>query len=137
MKGPVTARVVAAMISGAIVAAGTAAYAHHSFAGSYREGETVTLEGTIVQFNIRNPHSFINVEVTDENGNKVLWGGEWGSVTALSQGGIDRFTLKPGEHVILEGAPARDTLDRKILVQHVMRPATDKVEEFVWEGRFR
>jgi Family of unknown function (DUF6152) len=114
-----------------------ASYAHHSFAGTYREGDLLTLEGTIVQFNIRNPHSFINLEVVDEDGNKVLWGGEWGSVSALSQGGVDRFTLKVGEHIIMEGSPPRDSLDHKVLVRRVVRPATDKVEEFVWEGRFR
>ena len=113
------------------------AEAHHSFAGTYRDDETIRLEGTIVQFSIRNPHSFINFQVTDENGNKVLWGGEWGSVTALSEGGINRFTLKPGEHIIVEGSPPRDSMDKKLLIRRVERPATDKVEAFVWEGRFR
>jgi hypothetical protein len=116
---------------------GTAVFAHHSFAGTYREGDLMTLDGTIVQFNIRNPHSFINIEVTDENGKKVLWGGEWGSVSALSQGGVDRFTLKVGERVIIDGAPPRDSMDRKVLVRKVVRPATDRVEEFVWQGRFQ
>ncbi|MGD2166703.1 MAG: DUF6152 family protein [Gammaproteobacteria bacterium] len=115
----------------------TLASAHHSFAGTYREGDLMTLEGTIVQFNIRNPHSFINIEIVDEDGNKVLWGGEWGSVSALSQGGVDRFTLKAGEHVIIEGSPPRDTMDRKVLVRRVFRPATDDAEEFLWEGTFR
>jgi hypothetical protein len=121
----------------ALAALGSASEAHHSFAGSYKEGDLVRLEGTIVQFNIRNPHSFINFEVTDEDGNTVLWGGEWGSVTALTQGGVDRFTLKAGEHIIVDGAPPRDSMDRKVLIRRVERPATDKVEEFVWEGRFQ
>jgi Family of unknown function (DUF6152) len=121
----------------ATISFGAAAYAHHSFAGSYREGDLITLEGTIVQFNIRNPHSFINIEVEDKDGNKVLWGGEWGSVSALSQGGVDRFTLKVGEHVIIDGSPPRDTMDRKVLVRKVVRPATSTVEEFVWQGAFR
>jgi hypothetical protein len=127
------------LIPGMIVAllSGAAAYAHHSFAGSYREGDLLTLEGTIVQFNIRNPHSFINIEVEDEDGNKVLWGGEWGSVSALSQGGVDRFTLKVGEHVIIDGSPPRDSMDHKVLVRRVVRPATNDVEEFVWQGTFR
>lgn len=128
-------RFVLALAAG--LAASAAAHAHHSFAGTYHEDRTITIEGKIVQFNIRNPHSFINIEVVDENGNKVLWGGEWGSVAALSQGGVDRFTLKAGEHIVIEGAPARDTLDRKVLVRRVYRPATDTVPEFVWEGRFR
>jgi hypothetical protein len=121
----------------ALAALGPASEAHHSFAGSYKEGDLVRLEGTIVQFNIRNPHSFINFEVTDEDGNTVLWGGEWGSVTALTQGGVDRFTLKAGEHIIVDGAPPRDSMDRKVLIRRVERPATDSVEEFLWEGSFR
>jgi hypothetical protein len=119
------------------LALSAASEAHHSFAGTYKEGDLVRLEGTIVQFNIRNPHSFINIEVIDEDGNKVLWGGEWGSVTALSQGGVDRFTLKVGEHIIVDGAPPRDSMDRKVLIRRVERPATDEVEEFLWEGRFQ
>jgi hypothetical protein len=111
--------------------------AHHSFAGSYLEGDTMRLEGTIVQFNIRNPHSFINFMVKGEDGKEVLWGGEWGSVTALSQGGVDRFTLKPGEFIIVDGAPPRDSMDRKVLIRRVERPETDSVEEFLWEGNFR
>jgi hypothetical protein len=111
--------------------------AHHSFAGSYLEGDTMRLEGTIEQFNIRNPHSFINFMVKDEDGKEVLWGGEWGSVTALSQGGVDRFTLKPGEFIIVDGAPPRDSMDRKVLIRRVERPETDSVEEFLWEGNFR
>jgi hypothetical protein len=115
----------------------TAAEAHHSFAGSYKEGDLLRLEGTIVQFNIRNPHSFINFMVKQDDGTEVLWGGEWGSVAALSEGGVNRFTLKPGEHIIVEGAPPRDSMDRKLLIRRVERPAADGVEEFVWEGRFR
>jgi hypothetical protein len=125
------------MTIAAAFAFSAAAYAHHSFAGTYREGETVTIEGEIIQFNIRNPHSFINIEVTEEDGSAVLWGGEWGSVTQLSQGGVDRFTLKVGERIVIDGAPPRDTLDKKVLVRRVERPATATVEAFLWEGRVR
>jgi len=124
----------------AIVAAwasGAAAYAHHSFAGTYREGEVMTIEGTVAEFMIRNPHSFISVEVAGEDGSVARWGGEWGGVTQLSQGGVDRFTLKVGDKIVIEGAPPRDSLDRKILVRRVIRPATDTDPEFEWQGRVR
>src|SRR5882672_1297147 len=85
-----------------------ATYAHHSFAGSYVEDKTVKIEGTVVEFNIRNPHSFISVEVKDKDGKVSRWGGEWGGVTQLSQGGVNRFTLKPGDKIVIDGAPARD-----------------------------
>jgi hypothetical protein len=114
---------------------GVAAYGHHSFAGTYVEDKSVTLDGTVAEFNIRNPHSFISVEVKDKDGNVTRWGGEWGGVTQLSQGGVNRFTLKIGDHIIIDGAPARDTSDHKVLVRKVVRPAAGTTPEFTWTGR--
>jgi hypothetical protein len=119
----------------AVCLSGVAAYGHHSFAGSYVEDKTVTLDGKVAEFNIRNPHSFISIEVTDKDGNVTRWGGEWGGVTQLSQGGINRFTLKIGDHIVIDGAPARDASDRKVLVRQVVRPATATTPEFKWTGR--
>src|SRR6185436_5641082 len=112
-----------------------AAYAHHSFAGTYVEDKTVKLEGTVAEFNIRNPHSFISIEVVDKDGKVTRWGGEWGGVTQLSQGGVNRFTLKIGDKIVIDGAPARDASDHKVLVRKVVRPKTATSEEFTWTGR--
>ncbi len=114
---------------------GIAAYGHHSFAGTYLEDKVVTIEGTVAEFNIRNPHSFISVEVTGKDGKITRWGGEWGGVTQLSQGGINRFTLKIGDKIVIDGAPARDNTDNKVLVRKVVRPATATSPEFTWTGR--
>lgn len=116
-------------------ASGAAAYAHHSFAGTYKEGDLITIEGTVAEFMVRNPHSFISIEVTNDDGTVTRWGGEWGGISQLANDGVDRFTLKYGDKVILEGAPPRDSLDHKILVRRVTRPATGDQEEFVWQGR--
>jgi hypothetical protein len=119
----------------AAFASGVVAYAHHSFAGTYIEDKLMTIEGKVVEFNIRNPHSFINIEVIEKDGKAVRWGAEWGGVTQLSQGGVNRFTLKVGDKVIIEGAPPRDSLDKKVLVRTVVKPATATSEEFRWGGR--
>ena len=121
----------------AVLASGVAAYAHHSFAGTYVEHQVMKIEGKVVEFNIRNPHSFILIEVTEKDGKKVRWGGEWGGVTQLSQGGVNRFTLEVGDHLIIEGAPPRDSLDKKVLVRKVSRPATDKRPAWEWAGNVR
>src|SRR6186997_1958440 len=125
-------RIPALVIAVLFVAA--AAYAHHSFAGTYIEGKLVKLEGDVVEFNIRNPHSFIVIEVKEKDGKKVKWGGEWGGVTQLSQGGVNRFTLEVGDHLLMEGSPARDSTDKKILVRKVWRPATPTKEAWEWAG---
>jgi len=114
---------------------GVTAFAHHSFAGSYIEDKSVTLEGKVVQFDIRNPHSFINIEVVGKDGKAARWGGEWGGVTQLSEGGVNKFTLKVGDKVIITGAPSRDSEEHKVLIQTVTRPATATSPEFKWGGR--
>ena len=126
-----------AIIAVALLLSAVGAYAHHSFAGTYQEGGLMKIEGKVVEFNIRNPHSFILIEVVEKDGKKVRWGGEWGGVTQLSQGGVTRFTLEVGDHLIIEGAPPRDSLDKKILVRKVWRPATKEKEAWEWAGNVR
>jgi hypothetical protein len=124
-----------ALIFAAILVFGVTSYAHHSFAGSYIEDKSVTLEGKVVQFDIRNPHSFINIEVAGKDGKTARWGGEWGGVTQLSEGGVTKFTLKVGDKVIITGAPSRDAEEHKVLIQSVTRPAVGNTPEFKWGGR--
>ena len=126
-----------ALIMIVAIMSGAAAYAHHSFAGTYVEDKVMTIEGKVVEFNIRNPHSFILIEVQGTDGKTVRWGGEWGSVTQLSQGGVTRFTLEVGDHLIIEGAPPRDSMDKKVLVRKVTRPATEKRPAWEWTGNVR
>jgi len=123
------------LIAVAMFLSGAAAYAHHSFAGSYIEDKVITIEGTVAEFNIRNPHSFISVEVKDKDGKVTRWGGEWAGVTQLSEGGVTRFTLKIGDKLIIDGAPSRDASEHKLLVRSVTRPASGNTPEFKWQGR--
>ena len=48
-------------------------YAHHSFAATYFEDKTQSVEGDLVQFLFRNPHSFVHVEAPDEKGVMQRW----------------------------------------------------------------
>ena len=49
------------------------AFAHHSFAATYFEDKNITVEGTLVQFMFRNPHSFVHIEAPDDKGNMETW----------------------------------------------------------------
>jgi len=127
-------RVLIAWTVAAALTCGGAAYAHHSFAGTYIEDKLMRIEGKVVEFNIRNPHSFILIEVKEKDGKVTRWGGEWGGVTQLSQGGVTRFTLEVGDYLIIDGAPPRDSTDKKVLVRRVVRPATEKRPAWEWQG---
>lgn len=103
------------------LAAAARVNAHHSFAATYLEGQSVTIEGDLVTFELRNPHSFVNVMVKDPSGQMVRYLVEWGSTTQL-QGKISRETLKAGDHIIITGNPARNADDHRVRLVTLRRP---------------
>jgi hypothetical protein len=108
--------------------AGTRVYAHHSFAATYREKDSVTIEGELVQLDFRNPHSFVHVDVKEKDGTKVRYAIEWGGVGQLGQQGVTRDTLKVGDHVIISGAPGRNAADHRVRMVTLKRPS----DGFTW-----
>jgi hypothetical protein len=114
---------------GAMLAA-VPAFAHHSFAATYFEDKTITVEGTLVQFMFRNPHSFVHVEAPDDSGKMETWAIEWGGGGQLSREGVSRDTLKPGDHVIITGNPGRNPEDHRIRMRSIKRPS----DGFGWSG---
>ena len=77
-----------------VLLAGVSAYAHHSQAAQYDTSKEVKIQGTLVQFQFRNPHTFIQVEAPDDNGTVVRWSIEWGGVGQLNGQGVTCTTLK-------------------------------------------
>ena len=51
---------VAFLVAG-VLACAAQLYAHHSFTATYHEDQTVKIEGKLIQFQFRNPHSFVQV----------------------------------------------------------------------------
>lgn len=107
------------------------ALAHHSFAATYLQDEEITIEGTVLQFQFRNPHSFIHVQAPGEDGEMHRWAVEWSSPSTLSGVGVDRATLRPGDFIEVTGEPGRDPSDHRINVTRIFRPA----DGFEYRGR--
>ena len=85
------------------------AIAHHGFAGRYDEEHPVTVEGTVLEFELVNPHSAIIFEVKDKNGVPQRWHAELGGANALRR--IDHWdsdTLKPGDKITIVGPPNKN-----------------------------
>jgi len=120
---------------GAFLAA-PSAYAHHSFAATYFEDQRMTIEGELVQFLFRNPHSFVQVEVKDKSGATTRWAVEWGAGGQLGRQGVTRDTLKAGDHVIVIGNPGRTAEDHRLRMVNITRPAANGQPEFKWGGTF-
>jgi hypothetical protein len=113
---------VAVLVGTALLAMGGQSQAHHSFAATYIETESVTIEGQLVQFLLRNPHSFVHVNVKEKDGSIVRYVVEWGSPTQLGGQGVNRDTLKPGDYVVISGNPGRDPADHRVRLLKFQRP---------------
>jgi hypothetical protein len=127
MAGAVAAGAVAGLMASA-----APAFAHHSFAATYFEDKTEKVEGELVQFLFRNPHSFVHVETKDASGNVVRYAVEWGAGLQLNQQGVTRDTLKPGDHVIVTGNPGRNPEDHRLRMRSITRPS----DGWKWGGSF-
>ena len=92
---------------------GIAAFAHHSLGATYEADKEVKLEGKIVQLLLRNPHSFLQIEVPDKDGTMQRWSLEWRSSGQLGQAGIKRDTLKAGDEVVVTVNPSRTKGDNR------------------------
>ena len=93
--------------------AGTQAYAHHSLSATYYAEKEVKLEGKIAQLMLRNPHSFLQIDVPDDKGVMQRWSLEWRSSGQLGQAGIKRDTLKAGDDVVITANPSRTKGDNR------------------------
>ena len=103
MKVKRVAVAVGAVVVGALVAP---AIAHHSSAPFYDPTKTVEVTGEVTKLHIKNPHSFLYVDV-DEKGKKVEWQVEMGTGAQLARNNLTVETLKPGTMIKVSGQPSR------------------------------
>jgi hypothetical protein len=96
-------------------------FAHHGDAGRYDEN-LVTLNGSVVELQMINPHSIIVLDVPDAGGKVTRWQAEMGGPNALARGfGWTKNTLKPGDKITLigrrvkSGAPYMNLTERAIV----------------------
>jgi hypothetical protein len=92
-----------------VVAAFTApVLAHHSFA-MFDAQQTVTLQGTVKEFEWTNPHSWLRFTVNDEKtGKPAVWAVELSSPSRLITMGLHADSLKPDDAVSVTFHPMRD-----------------------------
>jgi hypothetical protein len=110
----------------------SAVSAHHSFTATYDETAEARIEGEVVQFLFRNPHSMIHVSAPDAAGQVQRWAIEWAGVGALTGEGVTRETLRIGDRVIVSGNPGRNVADHRLRLLSIERP----LDGWRWQGTF-
>ena len=85
--------------------------AHHG-AGVFEPEKTLTVVGTVTEFQFVNPHVLVYMNVKGADGKEVRWGGELTSPNRLARmnGAVPwhKEILKPGDHITMTGHPARN-----------------------------
>jgi len=82
-------------------------FAHHSMA-LYDKEHPITMQGTVTEFRMVNPHVQIHFEVKDENGNLVKWTAGSVNPRQLYRTGWNTKTLQPGDEITVTCNPAKD-----------------------------
>jgi hypothetical protein len=91
---------------GVLLALSGSALAHHGSA-AYDMSKSVTVTGTITEFQFVNPHVLISMDAKDPSGKVEKWEGELTSPNHLARAGWTKSTLKPGDQITLIGGPAK------------------------------
>ena len=104
----------AACLGSASLLATTQAVAHHAFATEFDVDSPVSLEGRVTKLELINPHSWIHIEVVDENGDATVWMIEGGSPNALVRRGVTKQSVPIGSRLVVRGYQARDGAHRAV-----------------------
>ena len=109
---------------GALVFVVMPGLAHHSGL-MFDAAREVTVDGVVKEFQYTNPHSWLLVDVTDEDGTVTTWGFEAEGPSTLQRAGIRPSDLVPGTRLTITGHPMKDG-----------RPAAAWVDAVREDGRY-
>jgi uncharacterized protein DUF6152 len=104
----------------ALAAATVAAHAHHSGA-MYDQGKRITIEGTVARYEWANPHVYIYVAQTADNGRVIEWEVETFPPAVMRRHGWSPDTLRVGDAISVTGMPARNADDAGIYPMLIQR----------------
>ena len=92
----------------AALLAGGHTIAHHSFAAEFDSQKPVTLTGTVVKWEMINPHGWITIDVPQPDGTRAQWMIETSNPNGLMRLGWSKRSLKPGDEITVEAYRAKD-----------------------------
>ena len=81
---------------------------HHAFSAEFDINRPLSLKGTLVKWEMINPHSWFHIDIEDADGMVVTWMIEGGSPNELIRLGVTKNTLAIGTELTIEGYRAKD-----------------------------
>jgi hypothetical protein len=108
MKNRMMQAVVRGLVIVSLIAAGTSlALAHHS-AAAFDSTQQKEITGIVKKFDYSNPHTWVWLDVPNDQGGVDTWGVEGMSPNYLNRRGWTRTTLKPGDKLTITVRPMKN-----------------------------
>jgi hypothetical protein len=90
------------------------ARAHHAFAAEFDAAKPIKVRGTVVKWELTNPHSWIHIDVKGADGKVATWMIEGASPNNLYRLGLSKESLPAGSEITVEGYQAKDGSTRAV-----------------------
>jgi hypothetical protein len=84
--------------------------AHHAFSAEFDANLPIAVRGPIVRVEWINPHSWIHLKHTNEDGSDQVWMVEGGTPNTLLRRGITRDSLQIGTEIVVTGYQSKDRI---------------------------
>ncbi len=88
--------------------------AHHAFSAEFDVQKPIKLTGSLVKWEMINPHSWFHLDVKTPDGQVVRWMIEGGSPNQLIRLGVTKNTLSVGTELVIEGYLSRDGTNKAV-----------------------
>ena len=99
--------------------------AHHSFSTHYDMGQLIEITGVVAEVKLRNPHSFLLIDVTTEEGVVERWEVEAHAIPLMRRMGFEMDTMQVGDTLTIRGPRARTDKNLTFAGQIILEDGTE------------